>query len=1147
VLTSLWKGYSQVQASLARLVASVAERAPAVVAVVVTKDPGPWLEATLEALGSQDYPELSVLVVVAGGTEDPTARVAKVLPSAFVRRLDHEVGFPAAANEVLSVVEGAAFFLICHDDCAPAPDAISAMVEESYRSNAGIVSPKFVGWDDPRALLHVGMSVDKTGAVVDRVRPGEVDHGQHDSVRDVFVAPSVCMLVRADLFAELGGFDPAIQAMAEDLDLCWRAHLAGARVMVAPAARVRHLEAVPGGIALGADPSGSSDAPSPYALERRHELWALLKCYSAVHLLRVLPQAILLNLAEVLVAIVARDRSRARAVIGAWRWTFANRSELRERRHRAQAVRRTPDAVVRRLQVRGSARLSAYVSAVSHLGLDVVHSGLAVFGATPPGAEEVSGEPQLTGSVGRAFSEDADFDELDDLSPRSRARHRQRILASGRSRLVGALVVALILVIGSRHLFSAGFPLVGQFLPLPSWSGAWHDFFASWHPQGLGTTAPASPAFAVLGTVGTVLLGAMGLTEKVLVLGCIPLGAWGMSRLLRQGGSPRARWVGAVVYLCLPLPYDALAQGRWDGLVAFAATPWVLSPLLAAVQATPDPDDQTLLGTTFRGWRRLAVLGVVVAVSACFAPAMVVVALLATAVFAISAGSRQARLRVLALGIGATVLAAALCAPWVVGILAAGSHAVGILGLPIAPAGAPGWGALLRFDLGPIGGSALSWLPLFAAIVPLLVATGVRLRLAGRLWLLALASWLVALAVSRGWTGSFAPSIDVVVAPAAAAVAATIGLGVAAFERDLFGHQFGWRQVVTAAMAGAAVIGLLPIVGEVGNGAWGLPSGGFRTPLQFLSASPHQQPSRVLWIGPPADLPLGAWSAGGGLAYAVSEGGLPDAGALWAPASPGPAFSLMEAVNLARARRTVHLGRLLAPAGVRYVVVIDQLAPDAPPSGGGSALPGDLIPALMAQGDLRQVPVVGQGLWVFEDPAALPLRAERRAPAPSAAVTTAARASGAALHGWRPVLAGAAGGLRFSGHLSAGTLYSSAAPAGRWQLVSTGHVVAPRPAFGWASQYRVPAGNAVLEFRGTPLLPIGIVLEVALWLWVAVSLIRRRPFVPRWGRSAADGVSRPRSPPGAGQGTSPEDAAPAAGSRPRHVRGSPRPVSVGSR
>src|SRR5579875_3125970 len=151
VLTSLWKGYSQVQASLARLVASVAERAPAVVAVVVTKDPGPWLEATLEALGSQDYPELSVLVVVAGGTEDPTARVAKVLPSAFVRRLDHEVGFPAAANEVLSVVEGAAFFLICHDDCAPAPDAISAMVEESYRSNAGIVSPKFVGWDDPRA------------------------------------------------------------------------------------------------------------------------------------------------------------------------------------------------------------------------------------------------------------------------------------------------------------------------------------------------------------------------------------------------------------------------------------------------------------------------------------------------------------------------------------------------------------------------------------------------------------------------------------------------------------------------------------------------------------------------------------------------------------------------------------------------------------------------------------------------------------------------------------------------------------------------------------------------------------------------------------------------------------------------------------
>ncbi len=83
-------------------------------------------------------------------------------------------------------------------------------------------------------------------------------------------------------------------------------------------------------------------------------------------------------------------------------------------------------------------------------------------------------------------------------------------------------------------------------MTLSSWSTTWHQFLASWQPSALGTTAPPSPAFGALGALGTVLLGGMGLTEKVLVLGSIPFGAWGVSRLLRAFGSPRACLVGAL-------------------------------------------------------------------------------------------------------------------------------------------------------------------------------------------------------------------------------------------------------------------------------------------------------------------------------------------------------------------------------------------------------------------------------------------------------------------------------------------------------------------------------------------------------------------------------------------------------------------------
>ena len=228
--------------------------APPVVAVVVAHDPGPWFEETLASLAAQDYAELSVLILDAGSRDDLAGRVAAVLPTAFVRRFEENRGFGATVNEVRTMVEGADYFLVCHDDVALFPDAVHLMVEEAFRSNAGIVTPKVVSWDDPERLVHVGMTADKGGSVVDRVQPHEIDHGQHDAVRDVFVAPGGSSLIRADLFEEIGGFDPAIVAMGEDLDLCWRAQVVGARIIVAPDARVRHLEELAGG-SRSVDPS----------------------------------------------------------------------------------------------------------------------------------------------------------------------------------------------------------------------------------------------------------------------------------------------------------------------------------------------------------------------------------------------------------------------------------------------------------------------------------------------------------------------------------------------------------------------------------------------------------------------------------------------------------------------------------------------------------------------------------------------------------------------------------------------------------------------------------------------------------------------------------------------------------------------------
>ncbi|HEX7442884.1 MAG TPA: glycosyltransferase, partial [Acidimicrobiales bacterium] len=541
-----------------------------------------------------------VLVLDTGRSEGLAARVAEVLPTAYVRSFDGNRGFGATVNEVRSMVDGAAYYLICHDDVALDDDAVHLMVEEAFRSNAGIVSPKVVAWNDPGQLVHVGMTVDKGGSVVERVQAHEIDHGQHDAVRDVFVAPGGCTLIRADLFDELDGYDPDIVAMGEDLDLCWRAQVVGARIIVAPDARVRHLEvlasgerpleasllaaattaatttadpetpatapAEPGPVAGGPpDRSGADDAGIPEGagptdgpvsdadqlrpvtlqeLQRRHELMAVFTCYSRSHLWRVVPQVFLLAVGEVLVAEVAGNRTRARAVVRAWRWNFARMGAIRARRSALQAKRRVSDKEIRLLQVRGSARLSAYLRRVFQFGFHGAHAD------------------ELAAAAAIAVETYGTADEGLEIEPGVEETEAGRI--PGRNRLAVWLLAGLLVVIGSRGVLTGRLPALGQFTPFPSWSSTFAQFFTGWHPSGVGTTAPATPALAISGVVGTVLLGAMGLTQKVLIFGCLPLGAWGTVRLLRPFGSQRAALVAGLAYLAVPLPYNALALGRWD-------------------------------------------------------------------------------------------------------------------------------------------------------------------------------------------------------------------------------------------------------------------------------------------------------------------------------------------------------------------------------------------------------------------------------------------------------------------------------------------------------------------------------------------------------------------------------------------------------
>ena len=141
--------------------------APPVVAVVVVHAPGDWFDETLSSLAAQDYPNLDTLFLLtaASGADarELETRIVAQLPDAYVRPLETNPGFGTVANEVLRLVEGdSGFFCFCHDDIALDSDAVRMLVEEVYRSNAGLVGPKLVQWDEPGVLQRMALP----GAVV---------------------------------------------------------------------------------------------------------------------------------------------------------------------------------------------------------------------------------------------------------------------------------------------------------------------------------------------------------------------------------------------------------------------------------------------------------------------------------------------------------------------------------------------------------------------------------------------------------------------------------------------------------------------------------------------------------------------------------------------------------------------------------------------------------------------------------------------------------------------------------------------------------------------------------------------------------------------------------------------------------------------
>ncbi len=483
----------------------------------------------------------------------------------------------------------------------------------------------------------------------------------------------------------------------------------------------------------------------------------------------------------------------------------------------------------------------------------------------------------------------------------------------------------------------------------------------------------ATPAPTILGLAGAAqsLVWFDGLVRTALLLGSLVWGPVALWRMLGPRISPFARVAGLVAYCLNPLPYNAIAEGRWQALVLYAATPALLSALFQTGGWEPFART-TGRESTVRAVGRLAL---VIAIAASVAPVVsvmvVILAILVATSVRLSPDAGGGGLRSTAVGLALGLVAAlALHLPWTLAVMSASNRWATLMGSNPSGSAPPDLMSALRFDTGPAGG-ALGLGLWIAPLVALAVARGTRFRWAVLSVSMATMSLVFVVVAGRLSPGVAMPSTEVLLAPAVTGIALGVAMWVEAFVVDVSGGSFSWRQIASGVALVGAVVGSLPIVGLVADGRWGAPASDIERSLEEIGDELDAQ--RTLRIGDPDALAGRGWSFDDDLDYSVTDGPTSSLTNLFPHGRLDGETALGEALGIASRGETTRLGALLAPFGIDYLLVVERLAP-LPYGEDLFDASGPLPSSLEQQVDLQRVEVV-PGISVYRNTAVLPRRA----------------------------------------------------------------------------------------------------------------------------------------------------------------------------
>ena len=194
--------------------------------VTITYNSEDVLKSFLDSSLNQTFQDL-VIYIIDNNSEDNTLRIANHYQDSRIKIIKNSenVGVAKANNQGIKIAfkEGCSQVLIINNDTEFEETLIEKMILIQSETHCSLVAPKILYLDSPDYIWYAGSTFIKSKGFLP-IHKGnkQKDEGQFDGVFQVEYAPTCCLLIKKEVFDDVGFMDEKYFVYFDDTDFSYR-------------------------------------------------------------------------------------------------------------------------------------------------------------------------------------------------------------------------------------------------------------------------------------------------------------------------------------------------------------------------------------------------------------------------------------------------------------------------------------------------------------------------------------------------------------------------------------------------------------------------------------------------------------------------------------------------------------------------------------------------------------------------------------------------------------------------------------------------------------------------------------------------------------------------------------------------------------